>query len=70
MGKFLSDPSKTPRALYACNICQKKFNRPSALITHSYTHTGEKPHICSVPGCGRSFSVMSNLRRHARIHTR
>lgn len=33
---------------YACHICQKSFNRPSALQTHSYIHTGEKPYQCTV----------------------
>jgi len=25
--------------------------------------------VCPVESCGRSFSVLSNMRRHARIHT-
>lgn len=25
--------------------------------------------VCPVEGCGRSFSVLSNMRRHARVHT-
>jgi uncharacterized Zn-finger protein len=25
--------------------------------------------VCSVEGCGRSFSVLSNMRRHARVHS-
>ena len=25
---------------------------------------------CPYEGCGRSFSVQSNMRRHARVHTR
>ncbi|KAI9327522.1 hypothetical protein DFJ73DRAFT_610494, partial [Zopfochytrium polystomum] len=50
-----------------CQYCSKRFSRPSSLTTHSYTHTGERPHVCTMPGCGRSFSVLSNLRRHLRI---
>lgn len=23
---------------------------------------------CEVPGCGRNFSVVSNLRRHRKVH--
>lgn len=38
----------TPKAkkMYPCSRCPKAFNRPSALETHSYTHTAEKPFQC------------------------
>ncbi|KAJ3043963.1 hypothetical protein HDV00_003490 [Rhizophlyctis rosea] len=66
---------------YACTVCGKKFTRPSSLQTHSYTHTGERPYVCggftgqggeggereAIQGCGRGFSVLSNLRRHLRV---
>lgn len=35
-----------PKKSYACQYCQKVFNRPSALQTHTYTHTAEKPFQC------------------------
>ncbi|KAF8514254.1 hypothetical protein BU17DRAFT_26562, partial [Hysterangium stoloniferum] len=53
---------------YGCHYCGKLFNRPSSLKIHHNTHTGEKPFACSFPGCDRHFSVMSNMRRHARTH--
>ncbi|CAG8775021.1 4392_t:CDS:2 [Gigaspora margarita] len=56
--------SSTPKR-YKCNICQKRFTRPSSLQTHTYSHTGEK-----LEGCGRHFSVVSNLRRHQKIHSK
>ncbi|KAJ3194910.1 hypothetical protein HK101_001582 [Irineochytrium annulatum] len=55
---------------FQCKFCDKRFSRPSSLTTHTYTHTGERPHMCSIQGCGRSFSVLSNLRRHVRVCSR
>ncbi|KAG0761237.1 hypothetical protein G6F57_007989 [Rhizopus arrhizus] len=60
--------TKPKGKLYVCPQCTKPFTRPSALQTHIYTHTGERPHACDMPGCGRRFTVISNLRRHLRVH--
>ncbi|KAF7731519.1 hypothetical protein EC973_009283 [Apophysomyces ossiformis] len=57
------DPKK-----YSCPYCQKRFMRPSSLRIHTYSHTGEKPFECTEKGCGRKFSVQSNMRRHLRVH--
>ncbi|KAI8384409.1 uncharacterized protein BYT42DRAFT_472460, partial [Radiomyces spectabilis] len=51
---------------YPCQYCPKRFTRPSSLKTHEYSHTGEKPFECE-EGCGRRFSVHSNMRRHLRV---
>ncbi|KAI8646092.1 hypothetical protein BD408DRAFT_360205 [Parasitella parasitica] len=59
--------SDTP-GRYVCPYCHKKFSRPSSLRIHTYSHTGEKPFVCIEPGCGRHFSVQSNMRRHLRVH--
>ena len=40
--------AKPSGKLYYCSECSKTFSRPSALQTHSYTHTGEKPHACDM----------------------
>ncbi|KAF8588905.1 hypothetical protein K439DRAFT_1613240 [Ramaria rubella] len=54
---------------HVCPTCQKRFNRPSSLRTHQSVHTGFRPFICLYPGCGRTFSVASNMRRHLRKHS-
>lgn len=62
------NPSSDTSGRYVCPYCQKKFSRPSSLRIHTYSHTGEKPFVCTEPGCGRHFSVQSNMRRHLRVH--
>lgn len=55
------------RQKFMCENCGKVFNQHSKLVTHSRTHTGEKPHPCST--CGKSFARRAVLRQHMMIHT-
>lgn len=68
MGQFSSKVASSSQKKHKCKICDKRFTRPSSLQTHMYSHTGEKPFACEVDGCGRHFSVVSNLRRHRKVH--
>lgn len=68
MTTFNAKDTNSGHKKHICPVCKKRFTRPSSLTTHIYSHTGEKPFICEVANCGRHFSVISNLRRHRKIH--
>jgi uncharacterized Zn-finger protein len=59
-----STPYPANQDRYICGTCSKAFSRPSSLKIHTYSHTGEKPWKCQIPGCGKTFSVRSNMKRH------
>lgn len=84
MGQFSSKIASNTQKKHKCKVCDKRFTRPSSLQTHMYSHTGEKRKLifrpnswayltstafaCEHEGCGRNFSVVSNLRRHRKVH--
>ncbi|XP_054153508.1 transcription factor IIIA-like [Oppia nitens] len=54
------------RTQFMCSYigCNAVFNRMYRLDRHVRHHTGEKPFVCHIDGCDRSFSCKSYLSKH------
>ncbi|XP_052567397.1 zinc finger and SCAN domain-containing protein 31-like isoform X2 [Culex pipiens pallens] len=54
---------------FGCDGCPKKFAFRWALEKHRRAvHTGERPFVCTLDGCGKSFASSSNLRQHQKTN--
>ena len=53
---------------YLCKVedCQKLFKTNQELVEHRKIHT--KIHTCPVEGCNKSFSEITNIRKHYKHH--
>lgn len=63
-----------PGGLYYCQWencprSERGFNARYKMLVHVRTHTKEKPHLCNVEGCNKSFSRAENLKIHTRSHS-
>ncbi|KIP04679.1 hypothetical protein PHLGIDRAFT_183488 [Phlebiopsis gigantea 11061_1 CR5-6] len=65
---LLDDTASNSKKRYQCEVCYRRFERPSSLETHMNSHTGARPHICPLPGCTKAFTTRSNMQRHFRSH--
>ncbi|CAG8623950.1 13450_t:CDS:2, partial [Dentiscutata erythropus] len=62
------------KATYACDWegClrgQKPFTKRHKMYNHLRTHTGERPFVCTVNGCGKRFSRPDSLTTHVKTHS-
>ncbi|CAG8454232.1 3004_t:CDS:2 [Diversispora eburnea] len=46
-----------------CTCCRQSSSTATNTSSHTYSHTGGKPFVYAEPGCGRKFSVQSNMKR-------
>ncbi|XP_077369216.1 zinc finger E-box-binding homeobox 2b isoform X1 [Festucalex cinctus] len=58
---------KTESGMYACDLCDKTFQKSSSLLRHKYEHTGKRPHQCQI--CKKAFKHKHHLIEHSRLHS-
>ncbi|KAA0718726.1 Zinc finger protein [Triplophysa tibetana] len=58
---------KISGGLYACNLCDKIFQKSSSLLRHKYEHTGKRPYECGI--CQKAFKHKHHLIEHTRLHS-
>ncbi|XP_029942597.1 zinc finger E-box-binding homeobox 2-like [Salarias fasciatus] len=58
---------KTDSGMYACDLCDKTFQKTSSLLRHKYEHTGKRPHQCQI--CQKAFKHKHHLIEHSRLHS-
>ncbi|KAK6491577.1 zinc finger protein 40 [Huso huso] len=60
------DQKPKKQGKYICEYCNRACAKPSVLLKHIRSHTGERPYPCVT--CGFSFKTKSNLYKHKKSH--
>ncbi|TRY85951.1 hypothetical protein DNTS_032715 [Danionella cerebrum] len=60
------DQKPKKQGKYVCEYCNRACAKPSVLLKHIRSHTGERPYPCVT--CGFSFKTKSNLYKHKKSH--
>ncbi|KAL8182527.1 UNVERIFIED_CONTAM: hypothetical protein K2H54_057756 [Gekko kuhli] len=64
---LLKDQKPKKLGKYVCEYCNRACAKPSVLLKHIRSHTGERPYPCET--CGFSFKTKSNLYKHKKSHS-
>ena len=67
--EFIKKPNGNIYRLFKCNYkspqpCDRYVSNLSKFFDHLRSHTGEKPFLCEVEGCNKSFTQRTNLKQH------
>jgi hypothetical protein len=65
--KFLRKVANAEGINLPPKVCDRSFTEKDTLTRHMLTHTGVRPHTCSV--CGKKFTKSGHLKRHMLTHT-
>ncbi|XP_037375112.1 zinc finger protein 40 [Talpa occidentalis] len=63
---LLKEQKPKKQGKYICEYCNRACAKPSVLLKHIRSHTGERPYPCVT--CGFSFKTKSNLYKHKKSH--
>ena len=63
--KYLNEHFRTLHPAVKCDMCDKCFDTPAAMLRHKYKHFD---FMCECEICGRGFQFTSQLLEHKRVH--
>ena len=58
------------RISLSCAHCHYKTDYKSQIIRHLKTHWNERPFVCNIDDCGKTYKYDTTLKRHQSIHNK